>query len=164
MNADAKSLSFTNVRNLSFLFCLIALLIPHSASAQSPTGFPPFNSYAGAPDILNLGDLNAHYTIPIFRKAGRGMNFAYDATYDSVVWTPVQCGSAGNQRRIRIGVGALSTGQALWAISPTTPAQTTAISSASVQSITTYLLILFFTTVPALSIHSPDRSSPQLKM
>jgi RHS repeat-associated protein len=57
------------------------------ASAQVPTGTPPFGSYAGSPDIVNLGNLNAHWDVPIFAKPGRGgFNFTYDLVYDSSVW------------------------------------------------------------------------------
>jgi hypothetical protein len=39
--------------------------------AQVQTGTPPFASYSGGPDIINLGNLNAHLTVPIVQKAGR---------------------------------------------------------------------------------------------
>src|SRR5260370_30066979 len=69
----------------AFLFSLLA------ASAQTPpaTGTPPFGSFAGGPDIIDLANLNSHITVPILHKAGRGgFNFTYDLSYDSSVWFP----------------------------------------------------------------------------
>src|ERR1700735_4287945 len=63
--------------------------------AQVQTGTPPFGSYGGGPDIINLGNLNAHLTVPIVQKAGRGTNFTYYLNLDSSVWYPV--GSSGSQ-------------------------------------------------------------------
>src|SRR5438309_2021671 len=59
------------------------------ASAQVQTGTPPFGSFGGIPDIINL---NAHLTIPVLHKPGRGTNFTYDLSYDSSVWYPVTSG------------------------------------------------------------------------
>jgi len=61
---------------------------------QALTGTPAFNSFAGGPDVVNLGNLNDHWDIPIINKAGRGQNFTYDLTYDSSVWYPVTSGSS----------------------------------------------------------------------
>jgi YD repeat-containing protein len=63
---------------------------------QVKTGIPPFNSFGGGPfDTINLGNLNVHFAVPIVHKAGRGIPFDYDLTYDNSVWYPV--GSSGNQ-------------------------------------------------------------------
>jgi hypothetical protein len=58
------------------------------ASAQGPaTGIPPFSSIGGGPfDAINLGNLNVHLDVPIFHRAGRGVPFDYDLSYDSSVW------------------------------------------------------------------------------
>src|SRR4029077_5791431 len=64
-------------------------------SAQVPTGTPPFGSFGGGPDIINLANLNSHIAIPVLHKSGRGTDFTYDLSYDSSVWYPV--GSSGNQ-------------------------------------------------------------------
>lgn len=76
---------------------VVALLFLSSAPcfAQVQTGTPPFGSYGGGPDIINLANLNAHLTIPIVQKAGRGTNFTYYLNVDSSVWYPV--GSSGSQ-------------------------------------------------------------------
>src|SRR6266481_8642572 len=54
--------------------------------AQVQTGTPPFGSFAGGPDVINLANLNSHLTIPVLHKAGRGTDFTYDLSYDSSVW------------------------------------------------------------------------------
>lgn len=59
------------------------------SAAQVATGTPALGSFAGGPDIVNLGNLNTHLDIPIVRKAGRGTNFNYDLTYDSSIWKKV---------------------------------------------------------------------------
>ncbi len=64
------------------------------AMSQVRTGTPPFNSYGGGPfDTVNLGNLNVHFTIPILHKAGRGIPFSFDLTYDSSVWKQVLVGA-----------------------------------------------------------------------
>src|SRR6266404_1837483 len=68
---------------------MIIALAATSTSAQVQTGTPPFGSFGGGPDVINLANLNVHWTIPVFHKAGRGTNFSYDLSYDSSVWYPV---------------------------------------------------------------------------
>jgi RHS repeat-associated protein len=75
-----------------FFYLLIVLaLTPGLAAAQTPpvTGTPPFGSFGGGPDVINLANLNAHWTLPVLHKPGRGTNFTYDLTYDNSVWYPV---------------------------------------------------------------------------
>ena len=49
-----------------------------------------FGSFGGGPfDTVNLGNLNVHFAIPVFNKAGRGTPFSYSWGYDSSVWYPV---------------------------------------------------------------------------
>src|SRR5579863_5554973 len=77
---------------LFFVLAIVAL----PALAQVPTGTPPFGSFGGGPDIINLANLNVHVDVPIVSKAGRGgFNFTYDMSYDSSVWYPV--GVSGSQ-------------------------------------------------------------------
>src|SRR5215469_4923816 len=69
---------------------LIVIVIAGFASAQVSIGSTPFGSFGGGPfDVINLGNLNVHFTIPVLHKAGRGVPFAYDLNYDSSIWTPV---------------------------------------------------------------------------
>ncbi len=78
------------VLTLAFAFCTSI------SSAQLPTGTPPFGSFGGGPDIINLANLNSHITVPVLHKAGRaGFNLTYDLSYDTSVWYPV--GSSGSQ-------------------------------------------------------------------
>ncbi len=82
---------------LSFL--LLVLVFPFHASGQVATGTPPFGSFGGGPDVINLGNLNSHIAIPVLHKTGRaGMNFTYDLNYDTSVWYPAGGGwqSVGN--------------------------------------------------------------------
>jgi RHS repeat-associated protein len=69
---------------------LVVILLSSFGAAQVSTGAPPFASIGGGPfDSVNLGNLNVHFAIPVLHKAGRGMAFTYDLSYDSSVWSPV---------------------------------------------------------------------------
>jgi RHS repeat-associated protein len=72
-----------------FLLWGLVLLSGSAVQAQVVTGTPPFASFGGGPDVVNLGNLNAHISIPIINKPGRGMSFTYTLGYDSSVWFPV---------------------------------------------------------------------------
>jgi RHS repeat-associated protein len=87
---------------LSVLPYLIASLLPLPASAQGPaTGTPPFGSFSGGPEIINLANLNVHWTIPVIHKPGRGLNFSYDLSYDSSVWFPVTSGGTTTWQQVQ---------------------------------------------------------------
>src|SRR4051812_3793399 len=73
-----------------FVFAILCLAI--TATAQVSTGTPPFGSFSSGPDVINLGNLNAHFAIPVFSKPGRGTPFDYILSFDSSVWTPVLSG------------------------------------------------------------------------
>jgi len=73
----------------SALFLLASL----SAYSQVATGTPAFGSFSGGPDVVNLGNLNDFWSIPIINKAGRGQNFVYNLVYNSSIWYPVAAGS-----------------------------------------------------------------------
>src|SRR5258708_946576 len=65
-----------------------ALALP--AFGQVTTGVPPFGSYGGGPfDVVNLGNLNVHFAVPVIHRNGRGTPFFYNFTYDSSIWTLV---------------------------------------------------------------------------
>src|ERR1700693_1453063 len=71
-------------------FALMVMVLSSFASAQVATGTPQYGSFGGGPfDTVNLGNLNVHFAIPVLHKAGRGMAFTYDLSYDSSIWTPV---------------------------------------------------------------------------
>lgn len=65
------------------------LFVAPMAFAQVSTGTPPLGSFSSGPDVINLGNLNVHFAVPVFSKPGRGTNFDYILSFDSSVWTPV---------------------------------------------------------------------------
>jgi RHS repeat-associated protein len=72
---------------LAILSLLLVTAVPVSAQVQN--GTPPFGSFTGGPDIVDLASLNVRLSIPVLHKAGRGTDFTYDLNYDSSVWFPV---------------------------------------------------------------------------
>ena len=90
-----------------FLYSVLSLFLAVSPSHGQGTtfaaalGVTPGGTYSlpstgGGPiDVINLGNLNAHITIPIIQKPGRGAPYSYNVTYDSSIWYPV--GSSGTQ-------------------------------------------------------------------
>lgn len=80
------------------LFCIsVGICLAHCfpAFAQVTTGTPPFGSFGGGPDMVNLANLNAHVDVPVLNKTGRGMPFSYNLSYDTSVWYPV--GTSGSE-------------------------------------------------------------------
>ncbi|HEV3419520.1 MAG TPA: RHS repeat-associated core domain-containing protein [Candidatus Acidoferrum sp.] len=77
------------------IFCLLIVILLASSglNAQVTTGTPPHGSFGGGPDVIDLANLNAHISIPVVHKAGRGTSFIYDLGYDSSVWYPLTSGS-----------------------------------------------------------------------
>jgi RHS repeat-associated protein len=54
------------------------------------TGIYPYGTFnSPGIDTINVGNLNVHLTVPILHRAGRGMPFDYDLSYDSMIWSPV---------------------------------------------------------------------------
>ena len=74
---------------------LVALLLALGSStvladSYSPptTGIPPLSTIAGGPfDRVNLANLDVHFLIPVFSRAGV-IPFNYNLSYDSLVWVP----------------------------------------------------------------------------
>jgi RHS repeat-associated protein len=81
-------LSSLTFKPANLLTLLVLLLLAPAASAQVATATPPFGSFAGGPDIINVGNNNAHWSFPILNKPGRGTNFFYQLAYDSSAWFP----------------------------------------------------------------------------
>src|ERR1700722_1853778 len=77
-----------------FMFAML-MICSAPCFAQVQTGTPPYGSFGGGPDIVNLGNLNVHINVPIFSRAGRGMPLTYSLGYDTSVWSPVN--SSGSQ-------------------------------------------------------------------
>ena len=69
-------------------------IVPAGAQYVSTvaTGTPWMGSFAGGPDVVNLGNLNVNWTFPLINKPGRGVPFVLAPTYDSSVWSPVTSG------------------------------------------------------------------------
>src|SRR5947209_19433789 len=64
--------------------------------AQLATGTQKFGSFGGGEfDTINLGNLNVVFSVPILHKAGRGLPFNYDLTYNSSIYQVVT--SNGNK-------------------------------------------------------------------
>src|SRR5437667_2827192 len=70
------------------IFAVTFVLYGSVSLAQVSTGTPPFQSFGGGPEVVNLGNLNAHYSFPVFSRGGRGTSFGYALSYDSSVWKP----------------------------------------------------------------------------
>src|SRR5215831_7850152 len=103
-----------SLRRSSFALTL-GLVVVVCAQAQvglQSTGTPPFHSFAGGPDVIDLSNLNAHISIPVFSKAGRGTPFNYALAYDTSIWTPytswLPAGNWGLQRDTAALVGYVS--------------------------------------------------------
>ena len=69
---------------------IVAVLFTNLSAGQVATGTPPLGSYGGGPfDVVNLGNFNVRFAVPIRQKAGRGLPFTYSVSYDSSIWAPV---------------------------------------------------------------------------
>src|SRR5215469_9130584 len=111
-------------RSIRVLACLFVLVLSAARlHAQPAPGTPQFGSFAGGPDVIDLGNLNTHITIPIINKAGRGTNFTYDLSYDNSIWYPVTSGSTttwqpvtnwGWRAQTEVAVGYISYQQSLF--------------------------------------------------
>lgn len=72
---------------------VLFVFIPIAMFGQVATGAQPFGSFGGRRfDTINLGSLNVHFSLPVAHKAGRGLPFIYDISYDSSLWSPVTSG------------------------------------------------------------------------
>jgi YD repeat-containing protein len=70
---------------------LFIVYVSVNVAAQAPdVGIPPLSTIGGGSfDQTDLANLNVHFSIPVFSRAGRGMPFNYALTYDSLIWVPV---------------------------------------------------------------------------
>ena len=78
----------TRTFRASLTFVLLGLCVGSTFSlAQTTTGTLPFSTMSGGPiDSINVSNLNVHLTIPVLRKAGRGLPFSYDLYFDNSAW------------------------------------------------------------------------------
>src|SRR5260370_32688078 len=82
---NLKLSQFFAVLILSVAFIVLSA---ENADGQA-TGTPPFGSFAGGPDVINLADINVHWDFPVFARAGRGIPFNYTLSFDNSVWRGV---------------------------------------------------------------------------
>lgn len=76
-----------NLRHCCAIFAIV--LLAATAVAQVSTGTPPLGSFSSGSDVINLGNLNVHFAVPVISKPGRGTPFDYILSFDSSIWTPV---------------------------------------------------------------------------
>ncbi len=74
------------------LLVFVAVGIVPSAFAQAvaTNGTPAYNSFSGGPDVINDGNLNIHYSVPVFARAGRGIPFSLSLPVDNGSWYTFQ--------------------------------------------------------------------------
>jgi RHS repeat-associated protein len=69
------------------VLALTLLALPKHAFAQ--TGTPPFASFSQSQfALINNGNLNSIFTIPVMSGSGRGLPLNFSAAYNSQVWAP----------------------------------------------------------------------------
>lgn len=57
------------------VLALLAILPLAQAQSVPTNGTPPFNTFSGGPDVIDDGNLNIHFTIPVFSRAGSASHF-----------------------------------------------------------------------------------------
>jgi RHS repeat-associated protein len=79
----------TNIRVWLFHVAIATALICCSpCRGQVGIGTPAYGTFGGGPDVINLGNLNSHITVPMVNKPGRGLPLVFNLSYDSSVWYP----------------------------------------------------------------------------
>src|SRR5580704_4418038 len=82
---------------VTLLSVLAFALTSNAQTYNGPTtGTPQFGSFTSGPDVIDLGNLNVHFEIPLYHKDGRGIPFDYKLVYDSSVWKGVASAGSGN--------------------------------------------------------------------
>ncbi len=72
-----------------YVFTIIATFSAPATLAQVITGTYPYGTFDNKGfDTINVGNLNVHFSIPVLNKAGRGLPFYYNLSYDTSVWSP----------------------------------------------------------------------------
>jgi len=75
------------LRKLALVF--VFLLSASVVMGQVATGTYPYGTFdSPGLDTINVGNLNVHLSIPVLNKAGRGLTFYYNLSFDSSVWYP----------------------------------------------------------------------------
>jgi len=66
-----------------------------SAQGDPGTGLPAFGTFnSGAIDTINLGNLNIHVQVPLFRKKGRNLDVGLQILHDNTLYRPKYRNSA----------------------------------------------------------------------
>jgi RHS repeat-associated protein len=74
-------------------YALLLFFSASAAMAQVATGTYNYGTFDNLGlDTINVGNLNIHFSIPVLNKAGRGLPFYYNLSFDSSVWYPVTVG------------------------------------------------------------------------
>ena len=94
LSVRIKSISRPIALILSAQLLLITLFgapaVAQLGGTNPGIGFPPFQSFAGSEfDTVNEGNLNIHFSIPVFQKSGRGPSVVATISYNSLIWSPV---------------------------------------------------------------------------
>ncbi|MBI3475373.1 MAG: RHS repeat-associated core domain-containing protein [Acidobacteria bacterium] len=69
----------------------LSIAIPAGLAQQvTGNGTPAYNSFSGGPDLINDGNLNFHFGVPVFARGGRGMPFSLSLPIDNGAWYTYQ--------------------------------------------------------------------------
>lgn len=81
---------------MRLIILFVALFGCACANAQVATGVYNFASFdTRGFDSVNVGNLNVHFSIPIYSKPGRGgTGLYYNLVYDSAIWAPYNSGAS----------------------------------------------------------------------
>ncbi len=86
------------LRSIAAFFVLLTSTVLLHSQAVVPTVATGTYSYGTFDnpgfDTINVGNLDVHFAMQVLNKAGRGMPFYYDLSYDSSVWSVGQNSSA----------------------------------------------------------------------
>src|ERR1035441_8779906 len=83
-------------KTLCGISLLLVLLTSASSMGQVATGVYQFGTFdTPGIDTINVGNLNVHFSVPVLSKAGRGLPFNANLTYDSSIYYPT--GVSGSQ-------------------------------------------------------------------
>ena len=85
------------IKRTLILISVVVFAFQAAQAQQTGSGLPAFGTFANSDfDTINAGNLNLHFTIPIFSKPGRGLPVTYSETYDNnSLWTVTSLGPWG---------------------------------------------------------------------
>ncbi len=72
---------------LATALCCAASTLTLAQTPPPAIGIPPFSSIEnGGFDLINRYNLNVHSSIPIVSAPGRGIDYGFALTHDSLIW------------------------------------------------------------------------------